>query len=183
MIKNTARKVGTGLKELGKSHELIGQGLAQIPKVGISLVSTELGNKVWNTLIGAVGNMINEGYNTKKNKLVLRSLFTNMMMTWADPTANQMREMNRNWRDLVSGAKMKNFNTAFGALIEDPQEIVGAVRSIIPKFNKKFKVPSLGTFKNTLLGSNNAVQEITPDLVSKYSTYGDPLASNDLVEY
>lgn len=181
--KNTANKIGVGLKELGKSHEFVGQGLAQIPKFGISLVSTELGNKVWNTLIGAIGNIINEGFNTKRTKLPLRSMFTNMMFTFTDPTANQMREITRNWKDLVGGLKMHNFNSAFGALIEDPQEIVGAVKSAIPKFGKKFKLPSLGTFKNTLLGSDNAIQEITPDLVSKYSGFGDPLAANDLVEY
>lgn len=171
------------LKSVGKwflQPEVAGQGLAQIPKFGISLVSTELGNKVWNALIGAVGNILNEKFGGTKKEL-LRALFTNMMFSVVDPTANQIRELERNYHDLVGGLRMKNFSTAFGALVEEPQEVVGAIRSVIPKF-KGFKAPSLGTFKNTILGSSKAIQEVTPDLVTKY-TYGDPLAESDLVEY
>ena len=172
------------LKSVGrwfKQPDVAGQGLAQIPKFGISLVSTELGNKVINTFIGAVGNIINEKFNNTSKKALLRSFFTNMMFTFADPTANQMREMKRNASDLVGGLKMKNFSTAFGALIEEPQEVVGAIRSLIPNY-KGFRAPSLGKFKNTMLGSDNAIQEVTPDLVTKFQ-FGDPLAADDLVEY
>lgn len=171
------------LKSVGRwflQPDVAGQGVAQIPKFGISLVSTELGNKIINTTIGAVGNILNEKYGGAR-KAFLRSFFTNMMFTFTDPTANQIREMKRNYQDLVGGLKMRSFSTAFGALVEEPQEVVGAIRSILPKL-KGFKIPSLGTFKNTLLSSDKSIQEITPDLVSKYN-FGDPLATDDLVEY
>lgn len=171
------------LKSVGRwflQADVAGQGLAQLPKFGISLVSTELGNKVWNALIGAAGNVLNEKFGGRRKEL-LRALFTNMMFSVFDPTANQIRELERNYHDLVGGLKMRNFSTAFGALVEEPQEVVGAIRSVIPKF-KGFKVPSLGTFKNTMLGSDRAIQEVTPDLVTKFQ-FGDPLADSDIVEY
>ncbi len=169
-----------------KQPDVAGQGLAQIPKFLIGLASTELGNKVYNTAIGAIGNIINE--NTKKSAL-LRALFTNMMFTVADPTANQIRELGRNVQDLIAGLKMKSYSTAFGALNEDPQEIVGAIRSAIPQFGglKGFKLPSLKRFKNISIGRTDAIQEITPDLVTKFSPEGGSgfgaLSDEDLVEY
>ncbi|KKN07801.1 hypothetical protein LCGC14_1063390, partial [marine sediment metagenome] len=169
-----ANKITSVVKDLGvwiKQPPVLGQVIAQIPKFGISLVSTELGNKIINTLIGVAGNIINE--KTKKSAL-FRSLFTNMMLTFADPTANQIREVSRNVKDLVSGLKMKNFSSSFGALIEDPQEVVGAIRSAIPNFKgfkgfKNFKVPSFKKFRNRAVSRDNAIQEITPDLVTKFS--------------
>ena len=207
-IGNAGKRLGTGIKELGKSHEVWGQGLAQIPKLLIGLGSSELGNKVWNTVIGAIGNIINESYGTSKNikigakvtggldrKRLLRSLFTNMMWTWADPTANQIRELTRNVDDLLGGLRTHNFSSAFGALIEDPQEIVGALRGAIPKFGKfkgfkGFKAPSLNRFKNRAVSRDNTIQEITPDLVTKFSgneysspSFRDSLSDLDLVDY
>ncbi|KKN90771.1 hypothetical protein LCGC14_0223540 [marine sediment metagenome] len=187
-----ARLPSVSLKGFGrwiKQPAVAGQGLAQIPKFAIGLASTELGNKVYNTLIGIVGNIINE--NTKKSAL-LRSLFTNMMFTVADPTANQIRELSRNVQDLMGGLKLKSYSTAFGALNEDPQEIVSAIRSAIPKFSgfKGFKIPSLKKFKNISIGRTDAISEVTSDLVTKFTggfdggmSYGDPLSEDDLVEY
>lgn len=175
------------LKPIGKwftQPDVLGQGIAQIPKVGISLVSTELGNKIINTTIGAIGNIVNEKFNKTKHKAMMRSLFTNLMFTFADPTANQMREIKRNWQDLVGGLKMKNFSTAFGALIEEPQEVVGAIRSAIPSMKLKgFKAPSLARLRNLPISADKVIQQVDTSAVSTYRGFGDPLADDDLVDY
>lgn len=175
------------LKSVGKwflQPDVLGQGIAQIPKVGISLVSTELGNKIINTTIGAIGNIVNEKFNKTKHKAMMRSLFTNLMFTFADPTANQMREMKRNWSDLVGGLKMKNFSTTFGALIEEPQEVVGAIRSIIPSM-KGFKAPSLAKFRMNLpISADKVIQAVDTSAVTTYNKgFGDALADDDLIDY
>lgn len=166
-----------------KQPDVAGQGIAQIPKFGISLFTSELGNKIINSTIGAIGNILNEKYGGRR-KALLRSLFTNMMFTFADPTANQIREIKRNWQDLVGGLKMRNFSTAFGALIEEPEEVVGAIRSITPSM-KGFSLPSLKSFKkNMSVTSDNQIQSVDTGIVSTYkSSFGDPLDSDDLVDY
>jgi len=173
------------LKPIGKwfmQPEVLGQGIAQVPKVGISLVSTELGNKIINTAVGAIGNIVNEKFNKTKHKAMMRSLFTNLMFTFADPTANQMREIKRNWQDLVGGLKMKNFSTAFGALVEEPQEVVGAIRSAIPSL-KGFKAPSLARLRNIPVSSDKIIQAVDTSAVTTYKGFGDSLADDDLVDY
>lgn len=193
MPKMDAKRALNGIVGFFKQPDVAGQGLAQIPKVGISLFSTELGNKLWNTLIGAVGNVVNETVLGKKiganKQALLRALFTNMMFTFADPTANQIREMKRNWEDLVGGLKMKNFTSAFGALTEDPQEVVGAIRSIIPSGGLKgFKMPRLGLGKkfrrNLPISSDKVIQSVDTSAVSTYKpSYGNPLDDTDIVDY
>ncbi|MFW9881930.1 MAG: hypothetical protein ACFFG0_53380 [Candidatus Thorarchaeota archaeon] len=191
MPKIDAKKALNGVVSFFKQPDVAGQGLAQIPKFAISLFSTELGNKVWNSLIGVVGNIVNENVLGKKigsdKQALLRALFTNMMFTFADPTANQLREMKRNIDDLVGGLKMKNFGTAFGALTEEPQEVVGAIRAMLPNSGLKgFRMPSLkGAFRRRLPTSNDKViQAVDTSAISTYKpSYGNPLDDSDIVDY
>lgn len=153
----------------------VGQGLAQLPKAGISLVSTELGNKIWNFVIGLIGNIANEwkmppGY----WKYVLRSLFNNMMWSFGDPTANQLRALKRNVSDLWAGIRTHNFGAAFGALIEEPQEVVGAIRACKPNFRAFRGFKSFRT--RPLL--KKGVTEVSSDMITRYTT---PITEEDII--
>lgn len=191
MPKINAKAALNGIVGFFKQPDVAGQGLAQIPKVAISLFSSELLNKAANSLIGAGGNIINEAFLRRKlgaNKsALLRALFTNMMFTFADPTANQLRELKRNWDDLVGGLKMKNFSTAFGALVEEPQEVVGAIRAWMPSGGLKgFKMPSLkGKFRRNLpISSDKVIQSVDTSAVSVYKpSFGRALDDADIVDY
>lgn len=172
------------IKSFFANPEVKGQALAQIPKVGISLFSTELGNKVFNSLIGLFGNIVNEWKGRGRNKEMLRSLFTNMMFTFADPTPNQIRELKRNVSDLVGGLRSKNFDSAFGSLLEEPQTVVSAVKSVMPN-TRELKGKFTKSFANPLSRANDSVQEVSEDVVttyrSAYNTGG--ISEDDLISY
>ena len=170
-----------GMKSFFWKPDVAGQVLAQIPKLGIGLVSTELGNKLINGLIGAVGNIINE----KKlgGKPLLRSLFTNMMVTIADPTSNQLREISRNWKDLVGGMKAHSFNTTFGALFEEPHEVVGAIKGVMPSL-RGFKGFKLSGFADKFMSSDKMIKSLDTSAVTTYSgNYASRLDKDDIVTY
>jgi len=167
-----------GIKSFMWLPDVGGQLLAQIPKAGIGLVSTELGNKTINGLVGVIGNIINE----KKlgGKPLLRSLFTNMMVTVFDPTANQLREVKRNWKDLAGGLKAHSFNTAFGALIEEPHEVVGAIKGILPSMKGFKSVFGNGKF----MSSDKMIKSLDSSAITTYkSKFASMLDQEDIVTY
>lgn len=181
-IKINAKEAVKGIKTFLKRDEVAGQIIAGIPKFGLSMFLSELGNKALMTGAGIIGNIANENLNKGKKKALLRSFFTNLMMSFADPTANQLREIKRNVADLKAGIAGRNFSSAFGALIEEPSEVVGAIRSMIPQFSG-FKMPKLfgrtmGIAKN--IGTTPAIKQITPRIATRYSS---ALDERDLVTY
>lgn len=180
------KKTAKGIKTFLMRDEVLGQLIAAAPKALVSLFMTELGNKTWATLTGLIGNILNEKFNKKaKRKTMLRAMFTNLMMSFADPTPNQIRELKRNYQDLIAGIKSRNFHSAFGALIEEPPEIVGAIRSAMPRIGKlKLGKLSLGSFKKKLslarpIGSPSGIKEITAKLPTRYSK----VSEEDLITY
>lgn len=178
-IKSTLK----GVKSFLVAPDILGQIIAQIPKAGIGMVSTELGNKLINCLVGIIGNILNE---KKFKKPILRSLFTNMMVTIGDPTANQLRELKRNVSDLVGGLKAHSYKSAFGAIFEEPHEIVSSIKGALPSMGGKFNLSSLkGKFgrKNISMASDDMIQSITPDAVSVYSSLGKRLTDKDITGY
>lgn len=172
------------------STEIVGQGLAQIPKVAVSLFTTELGNKSINTGIGIIGNLINElaGLTSGRLKEELRAFFTNLMYSFTDPTPNQIRELKRNVQDLISGIRFGNFSTAFGAIVEEPDEIIGAIKSVIPQFGsfpnifsgvgKGFSPP---TYTERPIGYNRGITEVTPKIITTFDKI--PITEEDMVQY
>lgn len=185
----------SGLKSIlgsGAASDYIGQGLIQIPKFGISMVSTDLGNKLINGIAGIIGNVINERYNIPgRKKDILRAAMCNMMFGAVDPTANQLRSIKRSGDDMLAAIKYKQFGTAFGTLLEEPQTIISALREWIPSFGKgslgatfkslgKSLSPSLGA--STSLNAAGSLSSITPKSVTVYSP-DKGLSKKDLVAY
>lgn len=168
------------------STEIVGQGLAQIPKFTISLFTTELGNKAINTTIGVIGNLINElsGYTSGRLREELRAFFTNMMFSFSDPTPNQIRELKRNVQDVISGLRYGNFSTFFGGIVEEPDEIIGAIKSVIPSF-KGFD--PLGAFKDVGgyqapgIHTRRGITEISEDIIKTYQSI--PITERDIIAY
>lgn len=174
-----------GIKNFFMQPDVAGQFIAQAPKMGFGLISTELGNKILNGVIGTIGNVINEKFNKGKYKVLARAALTNMMTTPFDPTVNQIMELKRNVRDLVGGMKAHNFSASFGAIFEEPHKIVGAVKSLIPS-KMGFNLGSLkGMFarKSLSITSDNTVKSISPETVSVYRGLGGKLTEKDLVGY
>lgn len=185
------------IKSILMQPDYLGQGLAQIPKVLISMTTTELGNKVINSLAGLIGNILNEWkMPSGQKKDILRAMFTNMMFTFADPTMNQIRELKRNVEDLQAGVKMGNYTTAFGGLIEEPETIVNTLRNMIPSM-KGFNMGSIGKGFTKMLGgakspgrgflsADKMVREIDTGTISKYSegsAFAKQLDDRDIVDY
>ena len=175
-------KIVSDLKTFFKNPAVYGQIAAQIPKAGIGMVSTELGNKLFNGAVGAIGNIINEATVKRED---LRSLFTNLMVSIADPTSNQLREIKRNAADLLAGLKSRSFSTAFGSLIEEPHNIIGSIKEAtrFGKFSfkgfKGFKSASLS--KSSPIGFDRTIKEVSPNIATVYSTrtlYEKDLMSN-----
>lgn len=169
-IKNMLGKFNDPIKK-----EYIGQGLGALSKFGISNITTELGNKIITSAIGAVGNVINE---TKVRNDLLRAMFTHMMYAFADPTANQLREMKRNAGDLANSIKGRNFGTAFGSLLEEPQEVISAWKNL---FNfSGFK--GFGRRKSYATAGQSSVFQTEPKKRGIVSSYSIPIDSKDLID-
>jgi len=196
-----------GLKSIigsDAANDYIGQGLIQIPKFGISMVSTDLGNKLINGIAGIIGNVVNERYNIPgRKKDILRAALCNMMFGAVDPTANQLRSIKRSSDDMKAALKYKQFGTAFGTLLEEPQTIITALREWIPSFgkgalSKTFKTlgtsirsssvlssPTLSSparSSSTVLNSAGTLTAIKPESVSVYSPDTN-ISKKDLVAY
>lgn len=167
------------------STEIVGQGLAQIPKFAISLFTTELGNKGINTGIGIIGNLINElaGLTSGRLKEELRAFFTNLMYSFSDPTPNQIRELKRNVQDVISGLRYGNFSTFFGGIVEEPDEIIGAIKSVIPSFkgfNPLGAFKGAGEFYQPVL-PRRGITEVSEEIIKSYQ--GIPITERDIVAY
>lgn len=178
-IKNTF----SGIKTYVKQPAISGQILAQIPRAAIGIFSSELGNKLINGLVGAIGALVNHKYMKKE---ILESLFANMMFSsLGGITAGQIREMRRNAQDLSGGFKGKSFKTAFGALIEEPHEVVGAIKSILPRFSGKLSLGSLkGSFRDRFLSSDKMIKALDSSAVTTYtSSFANALDEDDIVTY
>lgn len=175
------------LKSLLRSDaasEYIGQGLIQIPKFGISLISTDLGNKLINGIGGAIGNIVNERYSLPgRTKDILRAALCNMMFGAADPTATQLRSMKRSAEDMIAAIKYRQFGTAFGTLLEEPETIVTAIREWIPSFGKGSLSESFKSLAGSrALDSERGITAISPKQVSVYSPDTD-LTKKDIISY
>ena len=164
--------------DLGK--ELLGQGIGAGGRFAVSVPTTDLGAKIFNTIIGGAGMLINE--KTKKNEL-FRKAFTHMFYGFADPTANQLRGVKRSWDDMVAGLRMGSFGTAFNSLIEEPQEVISAWSQAIPKMGNLFsklgngfsalKGKFGGRFQSPIIKAQEIAREVTPEIVTSYGGYTD----------
>jgi len=168
------------------STQIVGQGFAQIPKFAISLFTTELGNKAINTGIGIIGTLINElsNYTSGRLREELRAFFTNLMFSFTDPTPNQIRELKRNVQDLISGIRYGNFSTAFGAIVEEPDEIIGAIQSVIPSFsgfNPLGAFKGVGGFQAPGVHTRRGITEISEDIIKSYQSI--PITEKDIIAY
>lgn len=178
-------KIASDLKTFFKDPAVYGQIAAQIPKAGIGMVSTELGNKLFNGAVGAIGNMLNEATVKRED---LRSLFTNLMVSIADPTSNQLREIKRNASDLLAGLKSHNFSTTFGALLEEPHNIIGSIKQATRFGNfslkgfKGFKgFKGASSASSSPIGFDKNIKEVSPKIVSVYGSR--TLTEQDLMSY
>ena len=160
---------------LGK--ELIGQGAGALARFGISTFTTDLGAKILPAALGGVITLINE--KTRKSEFI-RKAAVNMITAVADPTARSMRSMKRNWDDMIAGLKMGSFSTFQGGLIEEPEEIKSAIRSIIPKRGAiKSKLGSLkGKFGSAGFVGRIKVPSkeelVQPSIAKSYAGVSDP---------
>jgi len=156
-----------------KKDEVLGQIGAAVPRGIISMFLTELGNKTLFTLAGLIGNIANENLNkSNKKKTMIRAMLTNWMLTFMDPTPNQTRELKRNISNLKAGIASRNFSSAFGSLIAEPAEVVGAIKSMVPRFSS-IKFGKRFSMRGSTMQSPLGVKELTPKLTNRYSSILD----------
>lgn len=186
-------KIFRTLRKFMTSEEVVGQGIAAAIKFPLSMLMTDLGAKAIFTLTGLGIGLANEAVGKKKTqkipgfkkrysrKELVREAAANMMMTWSDPTADQMIAIKGQTRDLISGIRYGKFGTAFGSLIEEPHKIAGAIKGMVPskfgslKFNNPFKgkFGAAGFRLKKLTRAVAAAKEVTPGLVTKYGSEDD----------
>lgn len=168
----------SGVKNYVMKPDILGQLIAQIPRSAIGLFSSELGNKLINGLVGAVGAIVNEKVMKKD---ILKSLFANMMFSsLGGITAGQLREMRRNARDLSGGIKSHNLSTAFGGIIEEPHEVVSAIKSVLPRFSLKSLKGTFSGFSDKFLSSDKMIKALDSSAIT---TYASVLDEDDIVSY
>lgn len=171
----------------GKSMDIIapygGQGAATALKIPLSMITTDLGNKIISGIAGGAGNILNEWLNKyASSKQFLRSFFTSLMYTPFDPSAGQLRAMRRQAGDLVQGLKYKSFNTFSGAIFEDPQEVINAIKGWIPSFKGFGKMFSKRSYRRPL-GNDEGIAEVTPEHVTSYNQSGSFDTRKSLITY